>query len=59
LIWAADLFGQQLKTPECGNITAANVHGEAKRSITERSAVHLPAIDAAWTKKFHQRRGNY
>jgi alpha,alpha-trehalase len=55
LIWAADLFGQQLKTPQCGNITAADVHQE-KRSVNAESAVRLPARDAKWTKKFNARR---
>jgi alpha,alpha-trehalase len=49
------MFGQQLKTPECGNITAADVH-EEKRSVNVASAVRLPARDAKWTKKFNTRR---
>lgn len=47
LIWAADQFGAQLKTPDCGNITAANIH--TKRS---RSAVELERRDAEWVKRF-------
>ncbi|KAF2730745.1 glycoside hydrolase [Polyplosphaeria fusca] len=48
LIWAADVFGQQLKTPECGNLTAAPPGGlKAKK----RAAVELPAHDARWIKK--------
>jgi alpha,alpha-trehalase len=54
LIWAADQFGQQLKTPDCGNITAADITGEAKRSIQGRSAVLLPKYDAHWVKKFNK-----
>ncbi|KAF2749798.1 glycoside hydrolase family 37 protein [Sporormia fimetaria CBS 119925] len=36
LIWIADVFGQQLKTPECGNITAADVEseGDKKKRVT-------------------------
>jgi len=49
LIWAADQFGQSLTTPECGNITAANIGGgDAKR---KRSAVELSKRDAKWFKK--------
>ncbi|KAF2026324.1 trehalose [Setomelanomma holmii] len=48
LIWAVDTFGAKLKTPECGNITAANIGGgSAKR---KRSAVELSKRDAAWVK---------
>ena len=55
LIWAADIFGQGLTTPECGDITAADVNSETKRSLGARSAVRLPQRDAQWTKKFHKR----
>ena len=55
LIWAADIFGQQLKTPKCGNITAAHTHAD-KRSVNEASAVRLSVRDAKWTKKFNARR---
>ncbi|KAF1843497.1 glycoside hydrolase family 37 protein [Cucurbitaria berberidis CBS 394.84] len=49
LIWAVDQFGQRLTTPECGNITAANLGGGgAKR---KRSAVELSKRDASWIKK--------
>ncbi|KAF2119237.1 Six-hairpin glycosidase-like protein [Lophiotrema nucula] len=50
LIWAVDKFGQQLQTPDCGNITAASPGGEARR---KRSAVELGRRDAQWVKKFH------
>lgn len=49
LIWAADLFGQQLKTPDCGNITAADISDKKRK----RNAVELPKRDAAWIKKFN------
>ncbi|KAF2877549.1 trehalose [Massariosphaeria phaeospora] len=49
LIWAADVFGQQLQTPDCGNITAATPEGTSKR---KRNAVQLPKRDAGWIKKF-------
>lgn len=45
LIWMADVFGRDLKTPYCGNITAADV-GNAKRS-----AVLLDRRDAGWTHR--------
>ncbi|KAI1180584.1 Six-hairpin glycosidase-like protein [Nemania sp. FL0916] len=47
LIWAVDTFGNSLKRPDCGNLTAANPDsGSTKR------AVFLPEVDARWTKKF-------
>jgi len=49
LIWAVDQFGEKLKTPDCGPITAANIGGGgAKR---KRSAVELSKRDARWVKK--------
>jgi alpha,alpha-trehalase len=48
LIWAADVFGEQLKTPDCGNITAAGKSSGEKK----RSAVELHQRDAAWVKGF-------
>jgi alpha,alpha-trehalase len=53
LLWAADTFGSRLKRPDCGNITAANVHS-AKRSLDQR-AVELSHYDASFTKKFGRR----
>lgn len=47
LIWAVDTFGQSLKTPECGNITAAMIGGMKKR---DQSAVELSKRDAEWVK---------
>ncbi|AEO70020.1 9fd4d0db-228e-4fe1-8548-bea1feac3ea8 [Thermothielavioides terrestris] len=56
LIWAADVFGAQLKRPDCGNITAAHTSGSGaqKRSggSLARRAVELDPWDAAWTKMF-------
>ncbi|KAK4251274.1 glycoside hydrolase [Corynascus novoguineensis] len=56
LIWAADVFGNKLKRPDCGNITAAHTHSSAKRGLGEnklpRRAVELDPWDAAWTKMF-------
>ncbi|KAI1350152.1 Six-hairpin glycosidase-like protein [Xylaria sp. FL0043] len=46
LIWAVDTFGNKLKRPDCGNLTAAQSDSEMKR------AVFLPDVDARWTKKF-------
>nr|OQO21604.1 hypothetical protein B0A51_12001 [Rachicladosporium sp. CCFEE 5018] len=48
LIWAADVFGQTLKTPECGNITAADV----STGIAKRSAVMMDARDRKWIKRW-------
>ncbi|KAB5580882.1 glycoside hydrolase family 37 protein [Coniochaeta sp. 2T2.1] len=50
LLWAADTFGADLRRPDCGNITAANVN-PGKRSLGRR-AVELDARDAQWTKMF-------
>lgn len=60
LIWTVDTFGDALKRPNCGNITAANVV-PGKRSVEptedtlQRRAVELHPWDAAWTKKFGRR----
>jgi alpha,alpha-trehalase len=54
LIWAADMFGQQLQTPDCGNITAADIEQNAKRGLGVRSAMHLSNTDARWVKKFNR-----
>jgi len=54
LIWAVDTFANQLKRPDCGNITAAHVDPAEKRSIARR-AVELDPWDAAWVKKFGKR----
>ncbi|KAF6840115.1 trehalase [Colletotrichum plurivorum] len=53
LLWTVDVFGNNLTRPDCGNITAANVH-PGKRSMPPR-AVELDYHDAAWTKKFGRR----
>lgn len=53
LIWAVDQFGQRLRTPDCGNITAADIGDEARR---KRSAVELSRRDARWVKKTRSRR---
>jgi alpha,alpha-trehalase len=45
LIWAVDVFGEKLREPVCGNITAANLGGGKKR---RRSAVELERRDAGW-----------
>ncbi|KAF2721431.1 glycoside hydrolase family 37 protein [Polychaeton citri CBS 116435] len=49
LIWAADVFGQNLTTPDCGNISAADVNP------TKRSAVHLDRRDLRKMKAPHRR----
>ncbi|KAL1883874.1 hypothetical protein VTK73DRAFT_7662 [Phialemonium thermophilum] len=53
LLWTTDTFGAQLRRPDCGNITAANISPGARRMA--RSAVELDLHDAAWTKKFGRR----
>ena len=71
LIWAADVFADGLKRPDCGNITAAHTHESEKRSVLEgrdtgevggvqrgRRAVELDPWDAAWTKMFGRRKLN-
>jgi alpha,alpha-trehalase len=50
LIWAVDTFGERLKTPNCGNLTAANIGGGGKKKRSERSAVELEKRDAMWVK---------
>jgi alpha,alpha-trehalase len=48
LLWAADVFGQQLTTPRCGNISAADVEpGSEKKS----SALLVDKRDSHWLKK--------
>ena len=49
LIWVVDTFGNKLKMPRCGNITAAKTHSDSKRRLT---ALHLSKIDAQRIKKF-------
>lgn len=52
LIWAVDVFGEKLSTPECGDIEAANLGGGGGR---ERRAVELSRRDAGWVKRFGRR----
>lgn len=52
LIWIADRFGKELKTPDCGNITAATAGTPGKRSL---SAVELHEFDARWVRDFRRR----
>ncbi|KXS13025.1 glycoside hydrolase family 37 protein [Gonapodya prolifera JEL478] len=47
LLWTVDTFAKELKRPDCGNITAANVR-PGKRSF----AVNVHEWDARWIKKF-------
>lgn len=51
LIWQADIFGGQLQTPDCGNISAADVNVE----MAKRSAVNLHKRDAAWIQHHSSR----
>lgn len=54
LIWAVDTFGNKLKRPNCGDITAAHVDLPSKRGFSRR-AVELDPHDAKWVKKFGKR----
>ncbi|TLD14240.1 uncharacterized protein PgNI_04173 [Pyricularia grisea] len=59
LVWVADTFGTKLTRPNCGNITAANVHssGSQTRKRGEMwSALEMHPYDAAWTKEFGARK---
>lgn len=51
LIWIADLFGQELVQPECGDLTS-NLTGGERRRKGRRSAVELHPRDAAFVKKW-------
>ncbi|KAK3078943.1 hypothetical protein LTS18_006140, partial [Coniosporium uncinatum] len=59
LIWSADVFAQELVTPDCGNLTPSTAStGAAKRSLgvneewKPRSALELSPADAAFIKRF-------
>ena len=52
LIWAGDVFGQELQTPRCGNITAADVDPGSKRKRSAMMMMHKR--DAAWMKKMRK-----
>jgi alpha,alpha-trehalase len=51
LIWMGDVFGEVLKTPECGNITAATVNPDRKR---KRSAVEMSHYDSKFVKRWQK-----
>jgi alpha,alpha-trehalase len=53
LLWTADTFGNQLKRPQCGKITAG--HPAPSSSSSKRSAVQLDAWDASRIKRFGKR----
>ncbi|KAI0387244.1 glycoside hydrolase family 37 protein [Hypomontagnella monticulosa] len=60
LIWAVDTFGNKLKRPDCGNITAANINKrDLKTGNFGQRAVELDAYDARWISRPSQasRRG--
>ncbi|KAI1657822.1 glycoside hydrolase family 37 protein [Daldinia decipiens] len=49
LIWAVDTFGNKLKRPDCGNLTAADVDRKLrKRDSFGQRAVELSSYDARW-----------
>jgi len=61
LIWAVETFGNDLTTPDCGDIQPAHISsGKVKREgpgqglerRRERMAVELDPWDAKWVKKF-------
>jgi alpha,alpha-trehalase len=49
LIWAADQFGPQLTTPDCGNITAVEIPSKKKK----RNAMQIAKRDAQFIKGLH------
>ncbi|UKZ81385.1 hypothetical protein TrVFT333_009157 [Trichoderma virens FT-333] len=53
LLWATDTFGNQLKRPKCGNITAG--HPAPSSASSKRSAVQLDSWDASRVKRFGRR----
>ena len=61
LIWAADVFGEKLTVPKCGNLTSSGAAGSSARRrgldegggwSGERRAVELDRWDAGWVKRF-------
>lgn len=54
LIWAVDTFGNELRTPDCGDIVAADVDAKKRRGL---SAVMLAKRDAERVKRFGRRKG--
>jgi hypothetical protein len=46
------VFGEVLKTPECGNVTAATVNPDKKRK--RRSAVELGHYDSKFVKRWQK-----
>ncbi|KAI1467392.1 glycoside hydrolase family 37 protein [Daldinia caldariorum] len=49
LIWAVDTFGNKLKRPDCGNLTAVNPDRKLKkRDNFGQRAVELSPYDARW-----------
>jgi alpha,alpha-trehalase len=52
LIWIGDVFGRELRTPECGDISAAEVSPDSKRR--KRSAVELSRCDAKFVKRWEK-----
>jgi len=56
LIWIADVFGQQLKQPDCGNIMAAMPSSGARKAKRWQvpSAVEIHQWDKKWVKDFRR-----
>ncbi|KAF2087427.1 glycoside hydrolase family 37 protein [Saccharata proteae CBS 121410] len=53
LIWAADVFGDRLEVPNCGNITGATVNPDKKKRQSKkakRGAMEVSEVDRAWVK---------
>ncbi|OTB03120.1 glycoside hydrolase family 37 protein [Hypoxylon sp. CI-4A] len=55
LIWAVDTFGNQLKRPDCGNLTAADTNQKKRRGNLGQRAVELSSYDARWIKRTNQK----
>jgi alpha,alpha-trehalase len=49
LIWMGDVFGRELRTPECGDVSAAEVHPDKRR---KRSAVEMSKYDSKFVKRW-------
>ncbi|OJD29899.1 glycoside hydrolase family 37 protein [Diplodia corticola] len=67
LIWAADVFGAQLRLPDCGNVTAADAAGDdgsasASARVRRRArsgsstAMGISKRDLRWVKSFRRDR---
>lgn len=57
LIWAADVFGQALRVPDCGDLSEASSSSSGSARIKRRaraSAMRISGRDARWVKSFRR-----